>query len=236
MKKTARFLALFLALTLCAGLLLLPAGAADGDILIAPAPGAPVDKATAQQAVIQTALAYYDKGMPIQYDSNGVTIQNKNDYGGACRLTSGEAPEEGGSDHTVYSVCSDYCYDVYFNAFGYKLMGSPRMCRTSPMTLTSAKEPIIVCKYDATGTDPDAMTNQQEAIDKARAILEPGDVIVGYGSSGHAMLYIGNYKNDGTDYIIHCWGGKYDGKTSARPTSEVMGIGFSELVGNVEFQ
>ena len=32
----------------------------------------------------------------------------------------------------------------------------------------------------------------------------PGDVIVGYGSSGHAMLYIG----DG--YILDCRGGKYD--------------------------
>ena len=30
--------------------------------------------------------------------------------------------------------------------------------------------------------------------------------------------------------------GKYDGKTSARPTSEIMGIGFSDLVGNVEFK
>ncbi|MBQ7566015.1 MAG: DUF11 domain-containing protein [Oscillospiraceae bacterium] len=166
-----------------------------------------------EAAIIETAMAYYNKGLPIQYDSNPWTIQSKNDWGGACRLTSGAAPEEGSSDYTIYSVCSDWCYDVYHNAFGYELMEIPRLCRTAKMLAVPASDKLVAYKYDPTGADTDAMKDLDTAITTARDGLQVGDVIVGYGSTGHAMLYIGDYKGDGTRYVIHCWGGKFDGNT-----------------------
>ncbi|MBQ7566578.1 MAG: S-layer homology domain-containing protein [Oscillospiraceae bacterium] len=201
MKTIGKLIALMLAVALCLSVVVLPTSAAE------------ISKEDFEAVIVETAMAYYYKAMAVQYDSNGWTIQNKNDWGGACRLTSGAAPEEGSSDYTIYSVCSDWCYDVYYNAFGYKLMEIPRLCRTAKMMAVPASDKLVAFKYDPTGADPDAMKDIDTAITTARDGLQVGDIIVGYGSSGHAMLYIGDYKGDGTKYIIHCWGGKFEGST-----------------------
>ncbi|MBQ7566644.1 MAG: hypothetical protein IJT18_05950 [Oscillospiraceae bacterium] len=64
-----------------------------------------------QQAVVATALAYYDKDPLVQYDSTSMTAQERLACG-TSRIRSGDSPEMAATDHTLYSVCSDFCYDV----------------------------------------------------------------------------------------------------------------------------
>ncbi len=201
MKKMHRVLALILAAVLCMGAFAVTASAEE------------IDRETFEQALLETAFAYYYKGAPIQYDSTTWTIQNRNDWGAPCRLTAEVPPEYGNSDFTVFSVCSDWIYNVYYNAFGYRLMSFPRNCLTKRMTALKTSNPLVVYKYDPTGEDAGAMKNLDTALKTARAGLQFGDIIVSYGESGHTVMYIGDYKGDGHEYVMHCWGEKFDGKT-----------------------
>ena len=202
MKKTARLLAALLAAALLAGLCTFPASAAK------------LDRATFEDLFRETAMAYYNKGPSVQYDGRSWTIQNRISYGGSTRPTSGMAPEEGSSDHTLYTVCSDYCYTVYKAAFGYELMGTPRYSITNKMVAVPASDPLCVVRYDPGGNDPGSIRDLDEAIRTARDALQIGDVIVSYGDSGHAMLYYGP-TDDGKNCVIHCWGKSFNEETGA---------------------
>ena len=180
-----------------------------------------------QLAVVETARAFVDKGVCVQYDSTAMTIQEKNPSG-VSRLTSGMPIDHASADNILYSVCSDFCYDVYKYVFNYDVMGTPRESRTKVMTSLrkDASNGLIAFKFDGTGADDSAdyvgKANLDAAVQAAWEQMQPGDIIVGYGyknydpaspTSGHAMLFVGNYKNDGKDYIIHCNGSKIDMST-----------------------
>lgn len=166
-----------------------------------------IDRETFVDAIRETAFAYYNKGPLVQYDGRPWTIRGGLEFSGAKRPTAGTAPEEGSTDHWLYSVCSDFVYTVYKTAFGYDLMGMPQRSITKLMTAMPSSDPLVAFKYDPSGNDPGAYTELEAALKAARQTLQTGDVIVSYGTvSGHAMLCIGDYKNDGHCYIAHCWG------------------------------
>ena len=196
-----RILCLALTLTLCAGLL-----AAFS------VPAAAYSLEEKQRAVILTAFAYYDKGHPVQYDSKDLSVVSKG-KGGAIRSTHSVAPEAASPDETIYSVCSDFCYQVYYNAFGFKLCGSAVSCWTGKMSkYNPGEDAICAYKYDSQKDS----TKREDAITQFLAALQPGDVINSVsteGNGGHAMLYIGDFLGDGTKYILHCSGYKYNTET-----------------------
>ena len=167
-----------------------------------------------QRAVVMTAFAYYDKGIAVQYDSKSLSAVGGG-KGGATRTTQEVAPERATPDETIYSVCSDFTYQVYYNAFGFKCCGNaPRNVTATMSKYEPGKDPICAYKYDS-HTDS---TPREEAITKYLEQLQPGDIInsVGkIGGGGHAMLYVGDVLGDGTKYILHCAGRKYDTKTGA---------------------
>ena len=194
-----------------------PASAAEPEPEPAPAPQPepePVKieytREQLQDIVLETAFAYYNQNPYIQYDSTYITVEN------IKRLTSGDAPEDASFDNMVYSVCSDFIYDVYYNAFGYKLMGKPKNVLTAKMVARPVTDPIIVYKYGGSDGEQDL----DKAMKEARAILQPGDMIVGYGDTGHAMMYVGDIYGDGHEYLIHCWGGKVDMETGTEKTEK----------------
>ncbi|MBQ7566527.1 MAG: S-layer homology domain-containing protein [Oscillospiraceae bacterium] len=213
MKLTRKLISLLLAAALLAGLfvgLTLTASATGGTGVTSSS-----EKYTdLQRAVVETALAYHNRGHNVQYDSVVLTIQAKysGEEGADLRETDFTSPEDATADNLMYSVCSAYCFEVYYDAFNYQILGNPLKAKTNGMCNIPADDPICVVKYDATGTDPSSkvIKDQAEAIEAAKKALQPGDIIVGYGDTGHAMLYIGDYKGDGTKYMAHCWGGKYD--------------------------
>ena len=197
-KSMIRIGSLLLALVLLAGLL----------TALAPAASA-VSLKEKQDAIIQTAFAYYDKGAPVQYDSIGLSVVTKG-KGGCIRSTHEMPPEYATKDETLYSVCSDFTYQVYYDVFGYRVCGNAvTNCCASMSKFEVGKDPI--CAYMFNGrTDSTPMA---ELIRKYMTQLQPGDIInttSDIGTGGHAMLYIGDYFGDGTTYILHCGGSKYN--------------------------
>ena len=163
-----------------------------------------------QKALLETAFAYYRLGTVAQYDSEPMTYQNRHTYG-PSRLSSGSAPEQAGNDLTLYTVCSDFCYNVYKNAFDYELMGCPKDCLTFNMTMLPADHPLVVLK----GGREDGIQDKEEALKKIRACLQVGDILVEYARAlnggpkgGHAMLFIGDAFGDGHEYLMHSGGAK----------------------------
>ena len=102
MKKTlTRVGSLLLTLTLLAGLLTALTPAAHALTL-----------EEKQRALVLTAFAYYDKGFPVQYDSTGLSVVGKSKHG-ALRITYETPPEFATKDETLFSVCSDFCYQTF---------------------------------------------------------------------------------------------------------------------------
>ena len=174
-----------------------------------------------EQIVVETALGYYYQNPYVQYESNGLVAD------GTRRESSGDAPEMADYDSQVYSVCSDYMYDIYYNVFGYKLLGTPRGCTTGGMTQLAVTNPMVAYKYGADGE-----TDLDKALKEARAVLRPGDIIVGNGKSGHAMMYIGDIYGDGHEYIAHCWGAKVNKETGVDRVEEDGAIYVQDVDAN----
>ena len=161
-----------------------------------------------QQAVVQTAIAFYLKNPYMQYGSLALTAsaaQAKLIY----RNDHLAAPEEATADRPLYSVCSTFCYLVYKHALGYDLAGSVEKCAT--VNLFVMKGDILVMRYVPGGELPFA-----EALAELRAAVQPGDVFVvrRKDNTGHAMLFVGDVDGDGKGDIIHCThgsgGGSFD--------------------------
>ena len=201
MKKTSRICSLLLALMMLMSLL----------TALTPAASATTLKEK-QDAIVQTAFAYYDKGAPVQYDSIELSVVSKG-KGGARRITMECPPEFATKDSTWFSVCSDYPYQCYYNVFGYKLCGNPVSNWTGRLSkFEPGKDAICVYKYDSTKDK----TPLKEALAKYCAQLQPGDIINGVsteGSGGHVMFFIGDVDGDGIGDLIHCSGYKYNTRT-----------------------
>lgn len=215
-----KIISLVLVLAALASLFVMPVSAAT-------------DRAIAQKAIIETAFAYYYKEHFVQYDSTTLTYQAKR-VAGASRMTAGAAPEMAAADFTVYTVCSDFCSDVYYNTFGYWINGSPRKCNTANMVAIPATNPEVVVKCES--KDP---AERAAAIQKMRDTMQPGDIVVhNGGDGGHAMLYIGDALGDGTKYLIHSGGKKINidsGVDQYEDYQDVTGhVGGSIRLDNVE--
>lgn len=66
------------------------------------------NKYTNEQEIIrEVADAYYSKGTKAQYCS--------------YRKSFIDSPEEATSQHTIYNVCSNYAYSIYYQAFGIRI-------------------------------------------------------------------------------------------------------------------
>ena len=104
-----RALSLLLALVLCAGLLSALGSASAASL------------EERQKIVVATALAYYEKGQSLQYDGNTICNDIARKYGGKTRSTNQEAPEYATPNETLYSVCSDFAHQVYYEAFRYSV-------------------------------------------------------------------------------------------------------------------
>lgn len=91
-------------------------------------------RADLEDALAETALAYYMKGAQVQYDS-GALSSISTVYGGTNRLSYEAAPEYGTEDTTIYSVCSDYTYKIYQEALGIKVLGEPNLLSGLSTTL-----------------------------------------------------------------------------------------------------
>ena len=202
-----RSVCLMLTLVLCAGLLsALTVGAAAESL------------EERQQAVVTLAWAYYDKGHSVQYD--GATINrtiNRNDIG-KTRSTNQVAPEFATPNETMYTVCSDFPHQVYWQAFGYSIKGNAGACWTGGlMNIGTEKDtktnPQMSIYHWEAEKNPDVPIT--EALEKIISVLQPGDVftLVRKGGTGHTELYVGPVMDDGKNYILHSDGARINVET-----------------------
>lgn len=192
-----RFFAVLLIVATLASLVVLPVSAAS-------------EKETMQQAVVETALAYYRKGKLVQYDWANMTRQNRFDFG-TSRMTTGDAPEKAAQDYIIQTNCSDWMCDIYLDAFNYAPTGSKRHNQVNHyITKKKATDPDVIMYYNTSlGTPPTA--EKAGLIEGVRNKLQPGDIIaVMIPEGGHNLLYVGDYLGDGNEYVIHSTGGGSD--------------------------
>ena len=186
-----RAVCLLLAAVLCASLL--------------PALGVSAGAATLaerQQALVAVALAYHDKGHSVQYDGTSIVEDISRADGGKTRSTNQVAPEYATPHETMYSVCSDFAHQVYWEAFHYLLTGPAGNCWTGELLSVDRNSPMVVYYWDNT-MDKDRRTANAEML----AVAQPGDVFTTMQTNGgHTMVYVGDVYGDGDVYFAHCWG------------------------------
>lgn len=164
-------------------------------------------KAEMQKIIQETALAYYYHNPYVQYDGREVA--------GMGRQADNGKPEDASMDSTVYSVCSDYCWKVYHEAFNHNLFRMTYARTRTWADFPAATTPELVYQYSGpNAVNSKGETDINKALTESRKLLEPGDIIV-YATpdAGHAMLFVGDCLGDGKEYILHCWGSSYDTTT-----------------------
>ncbi len=192
MKRT---LSVLLILAVLASMVVLPASAVENT---------PEELAIMQQAVVETALAYYRKGKNIVYDYATMTILNRRTLG-ISHMSSGDAPELAAEDNILYTNCSDFACNVYIDAFGYAPGGDERHSHTVYLNYNKpASDADVVLQFTGGGE-----AERKAFVAKAMELLQPGDIVTTCqdgGANGHTMLYLGDYKGDGQEYTIHSSG------------------------------
>lgn len=170
-----------------------------------------------EDAIVATAWAYYLKEDKLQYCSQEITSGLSKYTGGNYRLTEDAAPEYGTSDTTIYAVCSDFVYKVYYEALGHRLFGAENYLGATTSDFWLKSEDVALLRwinssYDISADAQYGVTrNKEMTTQEARSFLanweenlRPGDVIV---FTGHAFLYVGN------GYVMDCRGEKYNEAT-----------------------
>lgn len=143
----------------------------------------------AQQAVVETALAYLARSSRIQYADTRLATGEIVPSGVRYRWQTGvNSPEDATSQYYAYTNCAAFTYDVYYHALNYDILSY------TTASLIEKGAPEMVYKYFPKGTEtPEEMAEIEK---KFRDTLKMGDIIVvRYNGSrkgnGHAMLYVG---------------------------------------------
>ena len=123
-----------------------------------------------QQAIMAVALAYFDKGHSVQYD--GKTINkaiSRLDYG-KTRSTYKTSPETATPNETMYTVCSDFPCQVYWEAFRYEILGNEGKVWSRALARDAKDDPSCVWYFVQ-----DEGKNVKEEVKKMFEIAQPGD-------------------------------------------------------------
>lgn len=167
-------------------------------------PSAKKDELTEkQQALISTATAYWLRGQRLQYADTRFTTGGSN-YGSEFRWQSTvNTPEDCTQIDWGYTNCAAFCYEVYYQTFGYKLPDN--MYTTANLAKYAASNGMEVFAYNRTKGSTQTEAEKQQVMEEFFSTLQPGDIICirRENSSGHALLYIGNGE------ILHSGGGTY---------------------------
>ncbi|MBQ3071786.1 MAG: S-layer homology domain-containing protein [Oscillospiraceae bacterium] len=155
-----------------------------------------------QQAAMAVALAYFDKGHSVQYDGKTLNRTIHRSDIGKTRSTNYSSPEYATKHDTLYTVCSDYAHQVYWEAFGYDLAGNAGTVWTRYLAREGKDFPECVWSFvKADGKDI------KEEIKVMYALAQPGDIYTEYAKSGgHTMIWAGDITGDGRPDIIHSGG------------------------------
>ena len=198
---------------------------------------------TEQKAIQEIANAYYNREENAQYCS--------------YRKSYLYAPEEATKQHTIYSVCSDFTYSVYYQAFGMKIQDTTAKIIEYDLEYydkynikTNDVVEFWQRKLDDNGNatyfdnkgnqkeiDLTTSTKRQNYVQEllTKLNLQVGDILCYRNSdntAGHALLvYDILYDNNGNpiDAVIRESNSKYETKS----TKVTKGFSYAELKNNI---
>ena len=156
-----------------------------------------------QKALVDTAKYYLQRGEWLQYDDTYLCYA-QTVLGNESRWEAGlKSPEEYISQNIQYINCAAFTHDVYWTTFGYKLPGS--MFTTQNLSEESASYNMKMYSFTRAADQTHTAEEKAKVEREFMATLQPGDImVIRRGTSGHAMLYIG----DGL--FIHSSGSSYN--------------------------
>ena len=172
-----------------------------------------VDRA---QAVLNTAYAYLQKSLYVDYDQKQMADYYYSNYKNPRRQDN-VSPEDASLIEKVYMDCSSFIYDTYYLTFGDNAAQLALGYDTYSSNQSVATVDLIEHEgvYSAgQANNSISLQDQEGGLEEIYSdmldILQPGDVIVKYryekGSTaahGHVVLWTG-------DGFIHCTGYSYD--------------------------
>ena len=189
-----------------------------------------ITRGETEAALAEVAWDYFVKGVKVQYDSMDLNTRNDGTNeplskysGGFWRTTTTSTLEDADSDTYLFTVCSDYAWNVYYETLGYPILGNRLNCHTSQFWRgTEAPDDMVVLRWHNKGKgvylsdydDDYGMTfddwyeheDLKNFLMNWKETLRPGDIITQRtGNSAHTVLYVGN------GMILHSNGdGKYN--------------------------
>lgn len=161
-----------------------------------------------QKVIVDTAKYYLQRGEWLQYDDTYFAYSNTA-IGNESRWEAGLTEVEQRTSQDIgYINCAAFTHDVYWTVFGQAL---PRgMYTTNSLTTYSGNYNMKMYSYTRNTSDTHTDEEKAKVEREFKEALQPGDIMVILrGSSGHAMLYIG----DGL--FIHSSGSSYDAGNGA---------------------
>ena len=154
-----------------------------------------------RNAILATANAYYNKGEYIQYDS--------------FRVQHYFSPEQATKQHTVFTVCNQFVFQVYNQALGMEIPDTTETTMEYAKKYKDNKELILYYFDNAEDIYSDdwlgnSVSNIENLVNNLEKELEIGDVINirRDNNTGHAMIYIG--KENGELYLLESGGTRYN--------------------------
>lgn len=123
------------------------------------------DTATQRDALMATAEAYYSQGTQLQYDSF-----RKNLYA---------TPEDATSQHTVYTVCSGFTFQTYYQTLGIEI--PPNTEELLQYSARNKTDDNTILYYYASGEEKspeDVLANKDEFFEYMKNTVKSGDIWV----------------------------------------------------------
>ena len=170
----------------------------------------------AQQALVETALAYLYHNPWIQYEGQNLLPG----IGWYRMVDTTYTAEEAGPDEFVYTVCSNFGARIYRDAMGWFYpSGAENLKGVITRVFADPPEDCGFCVYRYRGEHGE--TDPEKAKAALRELLQPGDLVTYFKpEGGHMMFYAGELNGDGKKYILHSTkdgGQRIDFKTGLRP-------------------
>ena len=162
-----------------------------------------LDTETLHKAIQSVIMAFYNRNPYVQYDLSVLTYEPK--HSGSPKRTTYMAPEGAAYDTEHFSQCSEFCWDVYYHAFGWEDWMGARLSYDRNRFFKGDYLSTVVCAYDREYGYNDRETPLKILAEQAQI----GDVILGFGdsvgNSGHVLIILGDYYGDGRTLVAHCW-------------------------------
>ena len=157
---------------------------------------------TIEQALAETAMAYWRKNPYMQYDTG--FISSEPSALGGHRRTLGQTPEDTCLEREHFSQCTAFGWEVWYEATGLDFIGAHASYQE--LMYDERYAPCVLTGFDS--LHPESVYNNAEAaLQYLTENARPGDLVLGRNSSanGHCMVVVGDVDGDGRCDMLHSW-------------------------------